>query len=59
MNKAYLVVNGIKMSLTEEQKKYLGLTLENSFAEPAMREKYYYITSEGNVDTSINTSGLL
>ena len=55
MNKAYLVVNGIKMSLTEEQKKYLGLTLENSFAEPAMREKYYYITSEGNVDTSINT----
>lgn len=28
MNEAYLVVNGIKMSLTEEQKKHLGLTLE-------------------------------
>ena len=55
MNEAYLVVNGIKMSLTEEQKKHLGLTLENPFAEPVMRENYYYITSEGNVDTSINT----
>lgn len=50
MDNTYLVVNGVKVPLTEEQKKSLGLTLENPFAQPAMREKYYYITSEGNVE---------
>lgn len=55
MDNTYLVVNGIKVPLTDEQKKSLGLTFENPFAEPSMRENYYYITSEGAVDISINT----
>lgn len=55
MDNTYLVVNGVKIPLTEEQKKSLGLTFENPFAEPSMRENYYYITSEGAVDISINT----
>lgn len=55
MDNTYLVVNGVKVPLTEEQKESLGLTFENPFAEPAMRENYYYITSEGAVvvDTNI------
>lgn len=55
MDNTYLVVNGVKIPLTDEQKKSLGLTFENPFAEPSMRENYYYITSEGAVDISINT----
>ena len=55
MDNTYLVVNGVKVPLTEEQKKSLGLTFENPFAEPAMRENYYYITAEGAVDVSTNT----
>lgn len=55
MDNTYLVVNGVKVPLTDEQKKSLGLTFENPFAEPAMRENYYYITSEGAVGVSTNT----
>lgn len=54
MNNTYLVVNGVKVPLTEEQKKSLGLTFENPFAEPSMRENYYYITSEGAVGVDTN-----
>lgn len=55
MDNTYLVVNGVKVPLTDEQKKSLGVTFESPFAEPAMRENYYYITSEGAVviDTNI------
>ena len=55
MDNIYLVVNGVKVPLTDEQKKSLGLTFENPFAEPAMRENYYYITSEGAVGVDTNT----
>lgn len=54
MDNTYLVVNGVKVPLTEEQKKSLGLTFENPFAGPAMRENYYYITSEGAVGVDTN-----
>lgn len=54
MDNIYLVVNGVKVPLTEEQKKSLGLTSKNPFAQPAMRENYYYITSEGAVDVDTN-----
>lgn len=54
MDNTYLVVNGVKIPLTDEQKKSLGLTFENPFAEPSMRENYYYITSEGAVVVDIN-----
>lgn len=54
MDNTYLVVNGVKIPLTDEQKKSLGLTFENPFARPSMRENYYYITSEGAVVVDIN-----
>lgn len=59
MDNIYLVVNGIKVPLTDEQKKSLGLTFENPFAEPAMRENYYYITSEGAVGVDTNVGAYL
>ena len=54
MDNIYLVVNGVKVPLTEAQKKSLGLTSKNPFAQPAMRENYYYITSEGAVGVDTN-----
>ena len=54
MDNTYLVVNGVKVPLTDEQKKSLGLTFENPFAKPATRENYYYITSEGAVGVDTN-----
>lgn len=54
MDNTYLVVNGVKVPLADEQKKSLGLTSKNPFAQPAMRENYYYITSEGAVAVSTN-----
>lgn len=54
MDNTYLVVNGVKVPLTDAQKKSLGLTSKNPFAQPAMRENYYYITSEGAVDVDTN-----
>ena len=59
MDDTYLVVNGIKVPLTDEQKKSLGLTFENPFAEPSMRENYYYITSEGAVGVDTNVGAYL
>ena len=48
-NNTYLVVNGVKVQLTEEQKKCLGLPSENPFG---YNEDlcYYLVTTSGTVD---------
>ena len=47
----YIVINGKKAELTEEQLKVLGLEreIENPFEEK-VNQTYYYITSTGAVD---------
>lgn len=48
----YIVINGKKAELTEEQLKMLGITTEkkNPFARCEVGEIYYLITTSGNVD---------
>lgn len=48
----YIVINGKKAELTEEQLKQLGIKVEkeNPFARRPYEEKYYYITDNGNIN---------
>jgi len=52
MNDTYLVVNGVKVQLTEEQRKCLGLSSENPFEEPDLNDRYYYVTAENDVGSA-------
>lgn len=51
MNDTYLVVDGVKTQLTEEQKKCLGLSIaKNPFYDHVTENKiYYYVCSEGSI----------
>ncbi len=52
MNENYIVINGKKIELTEEQLKQLGIESEkkNPFERLDKYDCYYYITEYGNVD---------
>ena len=58
----YIVINGKKAELTEEQLKALGLEREikSPFSKVNNKEKYYFITSIGiamdNYDCNVNTN---
>lgn len=51
MSKNYIVINGKKAELTEEQLKQLGIEIERktAFTRQEKKGKYYYITSNGTV----------
>ena len=66
MNENYLVLNGKRVDLTEEQLKTLGIvTKKNPFerANPNADDKYYYISVSGDVagyrDVNDNADRLL
>ena len=55
----YIVINGKKAELTEEQLKALGIEIEgkrkNPFARARYGEEYYYINSFGHVNDTPDT----
>lgn len=54
MNENYIVINGKKIELTEEQLKMLGIDpkekRKNPFERVTCDDDYYYVTHSGNVD---------
>lgn len=55
MNENYIVINGEKAELTEEQLKALGIKVrKNPFAPVEKGETYYYINKEGLIDSYYN-----
>lgn len=48
----YIVINGKKAELTEEQLEKLGIKVEkeNPFTRKPYEERYYYITENGNIN---------
>lgn len=54
MNENYIVINGKKIELTEEQLKQLGIEPEkkrkNPFERVKPNERYYYVGSSGVID---------
>lgn len=50
MKDNYLVLNGKRIDLTEEQLKILGIELDNNYFERDYGDIYYYINSYGEVD---------
>lgn len=51
MNENYIVINGKRAELTEEQLKQLGIAIEKSpFARVGKRELFYFISGSGHVD---------
>lgn len=53
MNENYIVINGKKIELTEEQLKQLGIESEKKRKNPFDRvaEEYWYVKADGIVDT--------
>ena len=53
MNENYIVINGKKIELTEEQLKQLGIEPEKKRKNPFDRvaEVYWYVEADGTVDT--------
>lgn len=52
MNENYIVINGKRLDLTEEQLKALGVEPEkkNPFERVKPDERYYYVKSDGVID---------
>lgn len=55
MKDTYLMVNGQKIELTEEQKKQLGIVEEKSCFDRVIDARYYYINCEGKVYATTDT----
>ena len=59
MNENYIVINGKKSELTEEQLKALGIKVEmkrkNPFEEVNMFEDYYFVDRNNEVHASMKT----
>lgn len=52
MSENYIVINGKKMDLTDEQLKQLGIKVrKNPFKRVKKDKKHYWITSNGKIDS--------
>lgn len=60
MSENYIVINGKKIELTEEQLKQLGIEPEkkNPFERVKPNERYYYVKSNGVIDEYIDANDL-
>ena len=57
MSKNYIVINGKKMKLTEEQLKLLGLKINNPFMRVTENDKYFAIEGDGVIAAYKDTCG--